>query len=333
MTDQIKLAHGGGGSLMQQLIRDEIISVLGNNTLDGLSDSAKIDVPAGSLAFTTDSFVVQPVIFPGGDIGKLAVCGTVNDLAARGAKPIALSLGLIIEEGFEIKKLHRILRSIAATAKQASVPIVTGDTKVVEFGAANEIFINTAGIGIMRDKLDFTHSRIAPGDVLIINGTIGDHGIAIMSVRKEINFSTPVKSDCAPLADMVAKVIDGCGDAVKCMKDPTRGGVAANVNEMAQKVGFILNEKAIPVLPAVRGACDILGFNVLTVANEGKMLFAVAPQAAQKALDILKKHPLGKNAAIIGVADDRAGLVRMKTAIGGERIVDMPYGQELPRIC
>ena len=333
MTEQIKLAHGGGGSLMQQLIKEQIISVLGNNYLDGLSDSAKIDVQTCSLAFTTDSFVVKPVIFPGGDIGKLAVCGTVNDLAARGAKPIALSLALIIEEGFEIEKLRRILRSVATTAKEVSLPIVTGDTKVVEFGAANEIFINTTGIGIMRDNLDFTHSRIASGDVLIINGNIGDHGIAIMSVRKEINFSTPVRSDCAPLYDMVAKVIDGCGDAVKCMKDPTRGGVAANVNEMAQKVGFILDEKAIPVLPAVKGACDILGFNVLTVANEGKMLFAVAPHAAQKAVEILKSHPLGKNAAIIGLADDRPGLVRMKTTIGGQRIVEMPYGQELPRIC
>ena len=244
-----------------------------------------------------------------------------------------MSLGLIIEEGFEIEKLRRILRSVAMTAKQASVPIVTGDTKVVEFGAADEIFINTTGIGIMRSGLDFTHSRIAPGDVLIINGTIGDHGIAIMSVRKDINFSSPIVSDCAPLADMVARVLDGCGDAVKCMKDPTRGGVASTVNEMAQKVGFVLEEKAIPVLPVVRGACDILGFNVLTVANEGKMLFAVAPQAAQKTLEILKNHPLGKNAAIIGFADDRPGLVRMKTFIGGERIVDMPYGQELPRIC
>ena len=333
MTDVIKLAHGGGGILMQELIKREIIPTLGAAGSSELADSARIDLPGTSLAFTTDSFVVWPLTFPGGDIGRLAICGTINDLAARGAKPLALSLSLIIEEGLPLDTLRKILTSAAQAANQARVQIVTGDTKVVEKGSANALFINTCGVGLMQKDLDFTFERIEVGDAVLINGPIGDHGIAVMSVREGISFTSSVKSDVAPLAEMVERVINGCGAAVKCMKDPTRGGLAANINEMAQKVGFVLDQQALPVRPEVEGACDLLGLDPLTVANEGKMIFVVAQDAAAQALEILQDHPLGAGAAIIGSADDKKGLVRMKTTIGGERIVDTPYGQELPRIC
>lgn len=333
MNDTIKLAHGGGGTLMQKLIRNEIIPVLGNKNLNMLADSARLDLGGLSLAFTTDSFVVQPLIFPGGDIGKLAVCGTINDLAARGAKPLALSLALILEEGLSLDTVRTVIRSIADTAREASVEIVTGDTKVVERGAANQLFINTSGIGTLSPHLDFCPIRIQPGDALIISGTIGEHGIAVMSVREGIHFISSVKSDVAPLADMVGQVLEACGDSVKCMKDPTRAGLAGAVNELAVNVGFLLKETVIPVLPSARGACEILGLDPLTVANEGKMLFAVHPSAVEKTLRVLRRHPYGLQATVIGFADDKVGLVRMNTSIQGERIIDIPYGEELPRIC
>jgi len=331
--EQIKLAHGGGGTLMQELIRREIVPALESTSLRQLADSARLEVPGSTLAFTTDSFVVQPLFFPGGDIGKLAVCGTVNDLAARGAKPLALSLAMIIEEGLPLETLQKILHSVGESAQQAHVNVVTGDTKVVERGEAGEIFLTTSGIGLMRGDLDFAPDRIEPGDILIINGTIGDHGIAVMSVREGLQFETPIESDAAPLAEMVELVLDACGDAVKCLKDPTRGGLASNLNEMAQQVGFILEEEKLPVRTEVHGACDMLGLDFLTVANEGKMVFAVAPDAAEKALVTLRSHPLGRHAAVIGRADERTGLVRLNTHIGGQRILDTPYGEELPRIC
>jgi len=333
LTDVVKLAHGGGGSLMHELIRNEIIPALGSNTLTELTDSARIDLPHEALAFTTDSFVVEPLIFPGGDIGKLAVCGTINDLAARGARPIALSLALIIEEGLDMNILRRVLNSVAHSARAAKVEVVTGDTKVVEKGSAGQLFINTAGIGLMRPNLDFTPDRIEPDDVLIINGPIGDHGIAVMSARKTMSFVSSVESDVAALADLTGKLVDKIGPALKCMKDPTRGGLAANLNEMARRVGFLLDEEKIPIRPEVRGACELLGLDALTVANEGKMIFAISPETASKALDTLHRHPLGKDAVIIGSADNRIGLVRMKTTIGGQRIIETPYGLELPRIC
>ncbi len=334
MTEQIKIAHGGGGTLMQQLITEEFLPLLrpGSDFHD-LADSARLPINASHIAFTSDSFVVQPLFFPGGDIGKLAVCGTVNDLAARGAVPQALSLSLIIEEGFPLDDLRKIIKSIAQTAQQAQVTIVTGDTKVVERGAASGIFINTAGVGAMPANLDFNLSRIQPDDVLIINGPLGDHGTAVMSVRKGLNFASQVTSDVAPLNHLVKELIDTCGDKVKCMTDLTRGGLAANLNELARSVGFIIDETKIPVRPAVRGACDMLGLDVLTVANEGKMLFVVSPAAVEQALAILKNNPLGTQSAPIGTADNKAGRVRIKTQIGGERIVDTPYGEELPRIC
>lgn len=333
LTDEIKLAHGGGGYLMHELIRQEIIPALGSDSLKELADSARIDPPNGPLAFTTDSFVVQPLIFPGGDIGRLCVCGTINDLAARGAKPLALSLALIIEESLPIKTLRQILNSVATAAEEAKVEVVTGDTKVVERGAANGLFITTSGIGRMRPNLDFSPERIEPDDVVIINGPLGDHGIAVMSVREGISFVSSVTSDVASLAELVEILLNACGPAVKCMKDPTRGGLAANLNEIARKVGLTLDEEKIPVRPQVRGACELLGLDVLTVANEGKMLFVVSPDKAKNALDTLRTHPLGKDAAIIGRADKNTGLVRMRTTIGGRRIIETPYGQELPRIC
>jgi len=232
-----------------------------------------------------------------------------------------------------IETLRRVLRSAGDCAREAGVKIVTGDTKVVERGAGFEIFINTSGVGVMRTDLDFTAGRIAPGDALIVNGPVGDHGIAVVSVREGLQFAAGVQTDAAPLAEMVGRAVDACGAAIKCMKDPTRGGLAANINEMAQKVGFVLDENTIPVRPAVRGACELLGFDVLTVANEGKMLFAVSPEAADEVLRVLRSHPLGHDAAVIGHADERAGSVRLRTAIGGERIVETPYGENLPRIC
>jgi len=333
MPDEIKLAHGGGGSLMNDLIRREILPLLGNNHLDALPDCARLDAPAHPLAFTTDSFVVDPLIFPGGDIGRLAVCGTVNDLAARGARPLALCLAIIAEEGLPLDTLRTILKSLAAAARHAHVHIVTGDTKVVPRHAAASLFLTTAGIGSLHDQLDFTANRIHPGDLLLINGHLADHGIAVMSARPDAAFLTDLTSDVAPLADLVNAVIDRCNSAVKCMKDPTRGGLAACLNELALNVGFVLDEQALPIKPTVRGACDMLGLDPLTVANEGKMLFVVAPDAAPDALDTLRRHPLGRDAAIIGRVDKRAGLVRLRTTLGAERIVDMPYGEQLPRIC
>jgi hydrogenase expression/formation protein HypE len=332
-VSKIKLAHGGGGILMQELIRNEITPVLGTAALQELTDSARLEVPGSTLAFTTDSYVIQPLFFPGGDIGKIAVCGTINDLAARGAKPIALSLALIIEEGLSLETLTQIVRSVGDTAREAGVEVVTGDTKVVERGAAQEIFITTSGVGLMRPGLDFAPERIDPGDVLILNGSLGDHGIAVMSIREGLSFTTPLQSDVAPLSDLVEDVLDASPTALKCLKDLTRGGLAANLNEIARQVGFILEEEKIPVRPEVRGACDMLGLDVLTVANEGKMLFVAAPDTAQAVWETLRAHPLGKGAVQIGVADDRAGLVRLNTNIGGQRIIDTPYGEELPRIC
>lgn len=333
MSNEIKLAHGGGGILMQELIRENIVPALENKSLMELADSARLDVDNISLAFTMDGFVVDPLIFPGGDIGRLAVCGTINDLAARGARPLALSLGLIIEEGLSLEIFRQIMDSVASTAHEANVEVVTGDTKVVERGSASGIFITTSGVGQMRRDMDFGPDRIATGDVVIINGYIGDHGIAVMSLREGISFVSTVKSDVAPLAEMVGKVLDACGSAVKCMKDPTRGGLAANLNEIAKKVGILLEEDKIAVRDQVRGACDLLGLDVLSVANEGKMLFVVSENEARKALEALKAHPLGRDAAIIGRIDEKVGLVRLKTSIGGERIIDTPYGEELPRIC
>jgi hydrogenase expression/formation protein HypE len=332
---RILLAHGGGGRLMGNLIVTKILPRFANETLGQLADAATVEVGDASILFSTDSFVVKPLFFRGGDIGKLAVCGTVNDLAVAGARPVALSLALIIEEGFEMALLEKILDSAAAAADGAGVQVVAGDTKVVEHGAADGIFINTAGIGTRIANLSMKHIRT--GDAIIINGTIGDHGMAIMSQRKGIEFETPIQSDCAALSPLTCAVL-GAVDGVRFMRDATRGGVAAVLNEIAAgaRHDIELVETQLPINPAVQAAADMLGFDVLDIANEGKVVMVVSQASAQAVLDICRKHELGRDAAVIGrvleAVEDEA-IVEMATAIGGRRVVQMPYGRELPRIC
>jgi len=334
---KIMLAHGGGGRLMGDLIQRTIVPKFGEGHSVQLTDSAVVDVPAGKLSFTTDSFVVKPLFFHGGDIGKLAVCGTVNDLAVAGAKPLALSLSLILEEGLPMDTLEKILQSIGDTANAAGINIVTGDTKVVEKGSADGIFVNTAGVGVVMDHAAPSFERIKPGDVVLINGTLGDHGMTIMSQREGLKFDTPLKSDCACLHELTKMLYAELGDSVKFMRDPTRGGLAATLNEVAQSAGVNveLSEKALPVDKTVQTAADMLGFDLLNIANEGKVLAVVDAGVADKAIELWKSHPLGRNAAIIGKTIETTDrpLVELVTKIGGRRIVQTPYGRELPRIC
>ena len=333
---KILLAHGGGGRLMGSLIEDVILPKFGNATLDGLTDCAALELGSGSVCFTTDSFVVKPLFFNGGDIGKIAVCGTVNDVAVGGADVAALSMSLIIEEGLEISVLERILSSAAETAKRAGVEIVTGDTKVVERGAADGIFINTAGVGVRREGVDISFDGICPGDKIIINGTIGDHGMTIISQREGIGFDSPLKSDCACLNGLIGRVLDA-SDGVKFMRDPTRGGVASTINEIAAAsgCGVVLQEAALPVDGTVRAAADMLGFDLLEIANEGKVLFVVSADEAENVLAACRADELGGGAAVIGevVVAEGKPVVEMVTKIGGRRVVQTPYGRELPRIC
>jgi hydrogenase expression/formation protein HypE len=334
--DKILLAHGGGGQLTYELIRQHILPRFKNDILAKLGDSAELNLDSKSVCFTTDSYVVKPLFFPGGDIGKLAVCGTVNDLAVAGSRPVALALSLIIEEGFEFELLEKILASISRSAKENNVDIVTGDTKTVEAGAAEKIFINTAGIGVRLPGVDLGVERIAVGDKIIINGTIGDHGLTIISQREGIKFQSQLKSDCAGLAELTCKMLESVS-GIKFMRDPTRGGLAAALNEIsrASALSIEINEPDIPVRPVVQAAADMLGFDVLTIANEGKFIAVVSPESATKCLEICRNHPLGKDANIIGrVVETRdTPTVELVTRIGGRRIVQMPYGRELPRIC
>ena len=336
-TKKIMLAHGGGGRLMGDLIARMIVPKFGDGQSVQLTDSAIIDVPAGKLCFTTDSFVVKPLFFNGGDIGTLSVCGTVNDLAVAGAKPAALSLSLILEEGLELDTLEKVLQSIGDTAKAANVSIVTGDTKVVEKGSADGIFINTSGVGVLMDTADPSFARIKAGDVILVNGTLGDHGMTIMSQREGLKFDTPLASDCACLGELTEMLYDNLGDKVKFMRDPTRGGVAATLNEVAKSAGVNveLDETALPVDKTVQAAADMLGFDLLNIANEGKVLAVVDATVADKAIDLWKSHPLGEKAAVIGKTTEtsESPLVELVTKIGGRRIVQTPYGRELPRIC
>ncbi len=335
-TDRILLAHGGGGQLTDQLIRDHILLKFQNDTLAALTDSAKLDLDSTSICFTTDSYVVKPLFFNGGDIGKLAVCGTVNDLAVTGAKPIALSLSLIIEEGFEFELLDKILTSAGKTASVNDVIIVAGDTKTVEAGSADQIFINTAGIGVRIPGVELGFDKIMAGDRILINGTIGDHGMTIMSQRKDIKFETPLTSDCAGLASLTCRLLKNTR-GIKFMRDPTRGGLAATLNEIARQASLSIeiNEASIPVHPTVQTAADMLGFDVLNIANEGKFVAVLSPEAVEECLEICRNHPLGKNVSLIGdiVETKDVPLVELITKIGGKRIVQMPYGRELPRIC
>lgn len=334
-NDKILLAHGGGGYLSSQLIDKHILPILGNDILSKLTDSAALDLDSASVCFTTDSYVIKPLFFNGGDIGKISVCGTVNDLAVAGSIPKALSLSLIIEEGLEFDILDRILASIADTAKEANVNIVTGDTKTVEAGAVDKIFINTAGIGVRIPGVNLGTENICPGDKIIINGSIGDHGMTVMAQRNDIGFKTSLKSDCAQLASLICpmlKTISG----IKFMRDPTRGGLANTLNEIASaaSVGIEINEKDLPIDPSVQAAADILGFDVLNIANEGKFIAAVSPQSADKALAFCRSHPLGEKASIIGtVTESDLSSVQLNTRIGGKRIIPQPHGRLLPRIC
>jgi len=334
--ERILLAHGGGGQLTNQLIRSHILPHVGNDGLAQLDDSASLDLESNSICFTTDSYVVKPLFFNGGDIGKLAVCGTVNDLAVAGSRPLALTLALIVEEGLEVETLDRILQSIGQTAKAAGVSIVAGDTKTVERGSADGVFINTAGIGVRLPGVKLGFDKIAPGDKILVNGTIGDHGMTIISQREGIRFESPLASDCAALASLTCTLLEGV-EGVRFMRDATRGGLAAVLNEMVEgcRLGVEIRETDVPIKPVVQGAADMLGFDVLNVANEGKFVAVVAPEAAQKCLDICHAHELGRDAGIIGevVASGELPLVELRTKIGGKRIVQMPYGRELPRIC
>ena len=334
--DRILLAHGGGGQLMDDLIRNHILPSLNNDALAGLGDSARLDLTSGAVCFTTDSYVVKPLFFNGGDIGKLAVCGTVNDLAVAGSRPVALALSLIIEDGFELELLDKILTSVGEAARGSNVEIVTGDTKTVEAGAADKIFINTAGVGQRLAGVDLGFERIAVGDKIVINGTIGDHGMTIISQREDIKFQSQLKSDCAALSGLTCELLENTA-GIKFMRDPTRGGLAATLNEISRSTGLSIEiwETDIPIKPAVQGAADMLGFDVLSIANEGKFVAIVSPESADECLNACRKHPLGVEAQIIGeIVETRdVPLVELKTRIGGTRIVQMPYGRELPRIC
>jgi hydrogenase expression/formation protein HypE len=333
---RVVLAHGGGGRLSRQLVETLFAGAYGNDQLALMHDGAILDVPAGRIAFSTDSFVIDPPFFPGGNIGSLAVHGTINDLAMCGARPLALSAGYILEEGFPMDDLWRVALAMRDAARDAGVPIVTGDTKVVDRGKADGIFINTTGVGIIPAGVSISPRRAAPGDVVIVSGELATHGIVIMSVREGLEFETELLTDSAALHTLVADIMDQAGDAVHVLRDPTRGGVASALCEIASSasVGIRVEEAALPVMEEVRGACEILGLDPLYVANEGKLLAFVAADVAEAVLHRMQQHPLGRQAAIIGrVVAQHPGRVIQRSRIGGERVVEMLSGEQLPRIC
>ena len=331
MGEKILMAHGAGGKLSGELLREVILPAFDNEILNELHDGAKI----GKLAMTTDSYVVRPIFFRGGDIGKLAICGTVNDLAVTGAIPKYISVGVILEEGFDLDALKKIVNSMAAAAREADVKIVTGDTKVVGRGQADGIFINTAGVGELIDGVDISAKKICAGMKILVSGTIGDHATTILAERHGLELPANVQSDCAPLNKLVAEMLT-VEPKIAMLRDATRGGLAAVVNEIAQSanVGILLDEKKIPVRDEVRGVCDILGFDVLELANEGKIVAVVPSDSSEKILSVMRRNVYGVNAAEIGeVVTNSAGKVGLRTALGGVRIVDMPAGELVPRIC
>lgn len=332
---QILLAHGGGGTLMHQLLEQVFLPAFDNDILNQRADSAVFNVGASRLAFTTDSYVVQPLFFPGGDIGKLAVCGTVNDLAMSGARPLYLSAGFIMEEGLPVDTLRRVVDSMRLTAAAAQVQFVTGDTKVVEKGKGDGLFINTAGIGVIGHNLLIQPRSVQPGDAVLLSGDIGRHGLAIMATREGLTFESAIASDCAPLAEAVQAMLDA-GLEIHCLRDLTRGGLASGMVEIATTSGLQINleEKAIPVREDVRGACELLGFDPLYVANEGCFTVFLPECDAERALAILKAHACCREAVRIGsVTQGYGGIVTLTTAIGSRRIVAMLTGEQLPRIC
>lgn len=335
MKGHVDLSHGAGGRAMAKLIDELFFTHFDNPALNRGHDAALLDAPAGRMVMSTDSFVVSPVFFPGGDIGELAVYGTVNDLAMGGGVPLYLTAGFILEEGFPLTDLERIVKSMARAAKEAGVAIVSGDTKVVEKGHGDGIYINTAGVGVVPEGVETSGDRARPGDVILINGPIGDHGVAILSKRENLSFGSEIESDCQPLGDLVGAMLEAA-PGIRVLRDPTRGGLGTTMNEIAQQsgVGIELDEAAIPVRREVKSACELLGLDPLYIANEGKLV-AICPAAeAEALLATMRAHPRGREAAVIGrVLEDDRRFVRMVTAFGGTRMVDWLAGEQLPRIC
>jgi hydrogenase expression/formation protein HypE len=336
--EHIQLAHGGGGELTAELIEGVILPALGGPQRPGRLTDAAI-VPAGGVkfAFTTDSYVVRPLEFPGGDIGKLAVAGTVNDLSVMGAKPLAMSLALVIREGFEIALLGRLLESAGRTAREAGVSIVTGDTKVVEYGACDGLVINTSSIGLMHEKAALGFERVQTGDAILLSGPLGEHAMAVMSKRRGLSFTSELASDCASIAALSRSLLDRFGRDVHFMRDPTRGGLAAVLADLAEATGrgIEIREAAIPVNRAARAAAEMLGLDLLSAANEGKLVAVVAAEVAEQAVEVLARHDIAAHAAFVGIVGEPGDhpLVEMVTSIGGRRVVQRPYGEDLPRIC
>jgi hydrogenase expression/formation protein HypE len=331
----VLMAHGGGGKLTHQLIQKMFASLFDNEHLSALHDGAILALDGQRLAFSTDSYVVRPLFFPGGTIGELAVNGTVNDLAMCGARPLYLSCALIIEEGLPMEELWKVVVSMRDAATQAGVQLVTGDTKVVDKGKGDRLFINTSGIGIIPEGITIAPGRATPGDAIIVNGAIAEHGIAVMSVRDGLEFETPIESDTAALNGLTQKILEA-GNDIHVLRDPTRGGVASVLNEIAESsnTGILIEERSLPVREPVRGACELLGLDPLYVANEGKLLAFVAPAATERVLEAMREHPLGRESVLIGhVTAEHPGVVVMKSSIGGTRVVDMLSGEQLPRIC
>jgi hydrogenase expression/formation protein HypE len=333
--EEILLAHGSGGKLSAQLIERLFVPAFRNPLLDALDDQAVLSLESSRIAFTTDSYVVTPIFFPGGDIGELAVNGTVNDLAVGGAQPLALSLAFILEEGLPMGDLRRVVESARQAAERAGVRIVTGDTKVVGRGSGDKIFVNTSGIGVVPPGIELSSRNVRPGDAVLLSGPIGDHGVAILSQREGLTFEGEIASDTAPLHELVAAAL-AASPRIHAMRDPTRGGVAATLIEIAsrQHLGIEVDERAVPIREVVRGACEILGLDPLLVANEGKLVAFVPAREANDVLAAMRAHPLGRDAVRIGrVTDAHPGVVLLRTPIGGDRILDLPFGEALPRIC
>ncbi len=330
----IVLGHGSGGKLSAQLIRELFLPAFDNPLLNRLDDQAVLDAGSARIALTTDSFVVTPLFFPGGDIGKLAVHGTINDIAMSGASPLALSAAFILEEGFPLEELARVVASMAGAAREAGVPIATGDTKVVPRGAADKMFVTTSGVGLVAPGVSISASNARPGDKILLSGSIGDHGMAVMSKREGLEFEGAIESDTAPLHRLVAEMIQA--GEIHALRDPTRGGLGATLTEIAASAGIGVEAEAgaIPVHEPVRAACELLGLDPLFVANEGKLAAFVAPESAARVLAVMRANPLGREAAIIGEAvAAHPGTVLMRTEVGGTRVVDLPFGEQLPRIC
>ncbi len=332
---KVDMTHGSGGRVMAQLIQELFVKHFDNDLLRQANDQAAFDVPGGRMVMSTDGHVISPLFFPGGDIGSLSVHGTINDVAMSGARPLYLSAGFILEEGFPLADLERIVAAMAGAAREAGVPVVTGDTKVVEKGKGDGVFITTTGLGVVPEGVRISGDLACPGDAILVSGSMGDHGVAIMSSRENLEFETRIESDSAPLHTLVAAMVEAA-PAIHCLRDPTRGGLATTLNELARQsgVGMKLQEPAIPIDPAVTAACELLGLDPLYVANEGKLVCICAPGDARVLLDVMQAHPLGRQAAIIGeVVEDPYGFVQMETSFGGSRVVDWLAGEQLPRIC